>query len=261
MKTILDSQPHLKADLNKRYIRTVQYLILGQIELQEFKAARENIKLMRALKDNDGFDGIDIRVQTFTFSYVSELRLLERMGEHAKAVELVPAVLQGMEDLGTRLNKEYEIEFWYNLAVVHFGAGEVNKSLFWLNKVLNDPEPTLRQDIFAYARLFNLVVHYELGNYDLLEYIVRSTHRFLSKRHRALEVENALIDHIKKLARATQPSVKRDLFKSLHDELVRLFKDPNQSLVLKYFDFLCWARSKMDGISYSDAVRAGLKKA
>ncbi len=139
---------------------------------------------------------------------------------------------------------------------MHFGAGEVNKSLFWLNKVLNDPEPTLRQDIFAYARLFNLVVHYELGNFDLLEYIVRSTQRFLSKRHRALEVENALIDHIKKLARAQQPQLKRDLFKSLHDELVRLFKDPNQSLVLKYFDFLSWTQAKIEGISYGEVMKA-----
>ena len=261
VKSILDNHPHLKSDLAKRYVRTLQYIILGQIELEDFKSARENIKLMRSLKENEGFNGMDIIVQTFTASYVSELRLYDCMGEHAKAVELVPAILQGMEELGTRLNKEFEIEFWYNLAVVHFGAGEVNKSLFWLNKVLNDPEPTLRQDIFAYARLFNLVVHYELGNFDLLEYIVRSTQRFLSKRHRALEVENALIDHIKKLARSTQPSVKRDLFKSLHDELVRLFKDPNQSLVLKYFDFLCWTRAKMDGIPFSDAVRSGLKKA
>jgi hypothetical protein len=54
------------------------------------------------------------------------------------------------------------------------GGNEMNKALFWLNKVLNDNEPTLRQDIFTYARLFNLVVHYELGNFDLLEYIVRS---------------------------------------------------------------------------------------
>ncbi|MEO8069297.1 MAG: hypothetical protein ABI599_16485 [Flavobacteriales bacterium] len=261
VKSILDSHPHLRVDLAKRYVRTLQYIILGQIELEDFRSARENIKLMRSLKENEGFTGMDIIVQTFTASYVSELRLFDCMGEHGKAVELVPAVLQGMEELGTRLNKEYEIEFWYDLAVVHFGAGEVNKSLFWLNKVLNDPEPTLRQDIFAYARLFNLVVHYELGNFDLLEYIVRSTHRFLSKRHRALEVENALIDHIKKLARATQPNAKRDLFISLRDELLRLFKDPNQSLVLKYFDFLGWTRAKIEGIPFSDAVRAGLKKA
>ena len=36
-------------------------------------------------------------------------------------------------------------------------------------RCIDDPEPALRQDIFTYARLFNLVVHYELGNFELLE--------------------------------------------------------------------------------------------
>ena len=261
VRSILDTHPHLKADLTKRYIRTLQYIILGQIELEDFKSALENIKLMRSLKGNDGFQGIDIDVQTFTASTIAELHLHERMGEHRMALDLVPGILQSMEDFGPRLSKEYEIEFWFNLAVVHFGAGEVNKSLFWLNKVLNDPEPTLRQDIFAYARLFNLVVHYELGNYDLLEYIVRSTQRFLSKRHRALEVEVALIDHIKKAARSPKPNARRDMFISLNEKLLDLFKDPNQSLVLKYFDFLAWTRSKIDEMPFSEAVKRGLRKA
>ena len=110
-----------------------------------------------------------------------------------------------MEEMGERLHKEHELEFHFALARVHFGGGEMNKALFWLNKVLNDNEPTLRQDIFTYARLFNLVIHYELGNFDLLEYIVRSTQRFLSRRHRANQMEISLIEHIKKLARATEP--------------------------------------------------------
>jgi hypothetical protein len=133
----------------------------------------------------------------------------------------------------------------------------VNKSLFWLNKVLNDPEPTLRQDIFTYARLFNLIVHYELGNNDLLEYIVRSTHRFLSKRDRAHEVETLLIDHIKRLARMHEgpAHAKRDLYRSMKEQLQALLKDPNESTVLKYFDYLAWAESKADGVPFDEAVR------
>ena len=94
---------------------------------------------------------------------------------------------------GSDLAQPHEVEFYFGLALAHFGADKHNKALFWLNKVLNDTEQTLRQDIFTYARLFNLVVHYELANYDLLEYIVRSTQRFLSKRHRAHQVENLLV--------------------------------------------------------------------
>ena len=259
-KQILDEHPLLKSDLPKRYVRTLQYLVQCQIELGEFKEARENIRSMREVYKEDGFGGMDIQVQVFSASYLSELRMYDRMGDQTKALELVEPILKGLEEHADRLHKEYELEFYYTLACVHFGAGEVNKALFWLNKLLNDPEPTLRQDIFTYARLFNLVVHYELGNYDLLGYIVRSTHRFLNKRHRAHEVENVLIEHIKKLARAQSLSVKRDLYGSLYESMSKLMKDPKENTVLKYFDFLAWARSKTQGITYSDAVKASLKR-
>lgn len=258
VKTILDSNPQIKADLPKRYIRTLHYIINAQIELRQLDEARTNIALMRSLPDEEGFHGQSIASQVFVASYLSELRLLDRSGEHALAMELAAPIIEGMEALGNRLHKEHELEFYFALACAHFGAGEMNKALFWLNKVLNDNEPTLRQDIFTYARLFNLVVHYELGNYDLLEYIVRSTQRFMSKRQRAYQVEVLLIDHIKRLARANDPMVRRELFRSLDEQLNTLFKDPNEGVVLKYFDVRSWVRSRAAGISFSEAMKQTL---
>jgi hypothetical protein len=260
VKQILDEQTQLKADLPKRYVKALQYIIQCQIELGEFNEARENIRAMRQVNAEPGFGGIDIAVQTFQASYLSELRLYDRQGEYTKAVELVKPILQGLEDYANRLHKEHELEFYFTLACVHFGADQTNKSLFWLNKVLNDPEPTLRQDIFTNARLFNLLVHYELGNFDLLQYIVRSTHRFLSKRHRALGVENLMIDGIKKLSRMQKDTSKRETYKAMRDGLATLMTDPNESVVLKYFDFLSWAESKVENTSYANVVRAKAKK-
>ena len=257
VRSILDGHPKIRRDLPKRYVRTLNYIVLAEIELHRFDDAREHIEQIRSVSSMDGFGGIDIEVQTFNASFLCELWLLDRMGEHERALELVPPLLDGMEELGGRLHKEYEIEFHYALAVVHFGAGEVNKALFWLNKVLNDNEPTLRQDIFSYARLFNLIVHYELGNYDLLEYIVRSTQRFLSKKQRAHEVEVLLIDHIRRLARSDKEEERAALFDSLDEGLNDLFKDPNEGLIQKYFDVLAWVRSHREGITYSEDVKAG----
>ncbi|MBP7514494.1 MAG: hypothetical protein KA791_08105 [Flavobacteriales bacterium] len=261
VRQILDEHKQLKADLPKRYVRALQYIVQCQIELGEFKEARENIRLMRQLPVQDGFRGIDIAVQVFHASYLGELRLLDRMAEHEKAIGLVDGILHGLEEYGHRLHKEHQLEFYFNLACAHFGAGQVNKALFWLNKVLNDPEPTLRQDLFIYARLFNLLIHYELGNFDLLEYIVRSTHRFLNKRHRAHEVETLLMESIKKMARAQQPALKREHTLSLKNGLEELMKDPNASTVLKYFDFVSWAESQVEGVSFAEVVRGKLRKA
>lgn len=262
VREILDENPQIRADLPKRYIRTMHYIINGQIELRDLGSARENIAMLRKLPGTKGFEGLNIETQVFVASYLGELRLLDRSGEHLKAIKLADDILVGMERMGARLHKEHELEFYFALACAHFGGAEMNKALFWLNKVLNDNEPTLRQDIFTYARLFNLVVHYELGNFDLLEYIVRSTQRFLNKRQRAYQVEVTLIDTIKKLARATDPEVKSATFLDLRARLLELFKDPNESMVLKYFDVMAWVESHIEGVPFSEIVkRSGNVKA
>ena len=259
-KQIMDENPLIKNDLPKRYIRTLHYIINGQIELNQLEKARENIQLMRGLKEEAGFSGQNMETQIFVASYLSELRLYDRAGEFQKASALVEEVIAGMEEIGDRLHKEFELEFYFALACIHFGGGQYNKSLFWLNKVLNDNEPTLRQDIFTYARLFNLVVHYELGNFDLLEYIVRSTQRFLTRRHRAHQMETLLIDHVKKLARITDPVARKEKFRSLSVQATELFKDPNEGLVLKYFDVAAWIEAHVEGITFAEAVARKSKR-
>jgi len=256
-KRVLDNTPAIKTDPPKRYLRILHYIVNAQIELRDLKGAAENIHLIRSLAGADGFTGIGVDTAIFVAGYLGELRLLDRAGEYDKAVGLADEVLEGFERLGNRLPKEHELEFYFALACVHFGAGQQNKALFWLNKVLNDNEPTLRQDIFTYARLFNLVVHYELGNFDLLEYIVRSTQRFLSRRHRAHEVENLLIEHVKKLARTPDPDARTGLFKALHKQLGALLKDPNEGLVLKYFDMMAWVTAHAENTSFAEVVRRG----
>src|SRR5690606_32608825 len=250
--------PQLKKDLPKRYVRTLYYLIQCEIELGDHAHVKEDIATLRALTNKPGFGDIDINLLVFSNSYLSELRLYDRSGAFEKAVALEQSVMQGMERIGSQLPKEYELGFYFLLSTVNFGAGNMSRSLFWLNKVLNDPEPALRQDIFTYARLFNLVVHYELGNYELLEYIVRSTQRFLSKRHRAYGVEAALIEHIKKLARATTSEAKQALFSTLQERLDQLMKDPNESTVLKYFNFRAWVYAQVEQVPFAEMVRRGL---
>lgn len=255
VKEILDKHPLLKKDLPQRYVRTLYYLIQCEIELGDFAHVASDIEKLRELPGKTGFGDIDIRLLVFCNSWLSDLRYHDRAGAFAEGVLLEEEVMRGMALWDAQLPKEYELEFFFLLATLNFGAGNLSRSLFWLNKVLNDAEPALRQDIFTYARLFNLVVHYELGNYELLEYIVRSTQRYLSKRQRAYGVEAALIEHIKKLARSSSADAKRKLMVSLQSNFDELMRDPNESTVLKYFNFRAWVAAKVEGLPFDQVVK------
>ena len=106
--------------------------------------------------------------------------------------------------------------------------------------------------------MFNLVIHYELGNHDLLEYITKSTLRYLSKRQRDYHLEKVIIEYIRKFIRAVSIIDKKELFTAFSDEVGQLIQGPEEKVVLKYFDFIKWADSKIENALFAETVKKAI---
>lgn len=152
-----------------------------------------------------------------------------------------------------------ELLLTYNKAYSCFGIGDFKGALTYLNEVLNDNEQNLRQDIYSFARLFNLVIHYELGNYDFLEYVVKSTNRYLNKQERNYEIENACIKQIRKLSKTPVEVNRIEIFEKLNSDISRLLKDHNERVALEYFNIEAWVKSKIQKVSFEKAIQDSIK--
>jgi len=258
-REILDKNTKIKFDSGQRYVLTLSHLLRCYIDSKDFEKAKKLIEDLRALDGSKGFNSTDITVRIYTSSYNLELSLLHTMGEFDSSVNLIPKIEELQEYYGEKVSKEQEILLTYNKAYSYFGIGEFKKALFYINLVLNDNEQNLRQDIYSFSRLFNLVLHYELENYDFLEYIIKSTNRYFSKQERDFQVESVCIKHIRKLAKAVSASEKNEVLKAMKEDLQELLKDHNERVVLEYFNISAWVDSKLAKVSLSDAVKRQLK--
>jgi len=162
------------------------------------------------------------------------------------ANESIDEIKEGFKRFSGKISKVSEIFCYYNIARIYFGVGNYSDSLAWLNKILNDREVGIRQDLHCSTRILNLIVHYELGNYDLVEYRVTSTQRFLNKRGHLYKFETAFLNFFQK----TLPKIigQKELiiaFKELKKELEQIFKYPFERRALEYFDFISWLNGKI----------------
>jgi len=201
---------------------------------------------------------MDISVRIFSNSYDQELVLLHKMGEFEKSIALIPEIEKQLLKLRGKVSKEMEIQLTYNKAVSYFGVGEFKTSLQYINEVLNDNEQNLRQDIYSFSRLINLLVHYELENYDFLDYVIRSTNRYLSKHDRDYKIETLCIKHIRKLSKSHLEVNRMEIFESMRQEVADLLEDHHERVVLEYFDIVAWIDSKISKISFEEAVKKSL---
>jgi tetratricopeptide (TPR) repeat protein len=258
-REILDKNPNIKSDSGQRYVLTLSHLLRCYIDGKDFVKAQALINDLRGLEGTKGFNSTDITVRIFTITYNLELALFHAMGEFQKSVDLTPKIEALEEQFGDKVSKEQEILLTYNKAHSYFGVGDYKKALYYINLVLNDNEQNLRQDIYSFARLFNLVLHFELENYDFLEYIIKSTNRYFSKQERDFEVETVCIKHIRKLSKILSQNERIAVFVAMKEELDMLLQDHNEKVVLEYFNITAWVESKINKISMSEAVKKSLK--
>ncbi len=254
-KEILDNNPLIKLDTGSRYVMTLFHLLRCHVDSRNYDKARELIAEIRELQSKKGFNSIDLEVKIFGNSYIQELALLHAEGDFDGSLALIPVIEKQKTAYDEKLSKEMEILLAYNIAYTYFGVGDYKKALHYLNEVLNDNEQNLRQDVYSFARLFNLVIHFELENYDFLEYIIKSTNRYLNKHDRDYQVEIVFIKYLRKLAKVQSEVQRLEIFESLQEELKLLLEDHNERVVLEYFNVEAWVNSKIRKIPFDESVR------
>ena len=144
---------------------------------------------------------------------------------------------------------------------VYFGLGDYAKANYYLNQFLNKQEIDFRSDIQSFARIMRIIIHFELGNQDLLEYTIRSTYRILYKRKRLYKIESLILHFIrKKMSKINTPQNLIAAFKELKHEFEKISKDPfEKETLVAYFDFISWLRSKIENRPYAEIIRENAK--
>ena len=170
-------------------------------------------------------------------------------------MKLIDEIEIGISSFQNKLNKEQTILFYYRISYLYFGAGLHKDALKWVNKILNDNEQILRQDIYSFARLFNLILHYELNNYDLLDYIIKSTSRYLNKTEKNYRSEQVLIKHLKLLSNVTNEKEKTNLYIAAKNEFEILFKLKEEKIILQFIDVISWLNSKINNSSFEENIK------
>lgn len=144
----------------------------------------------------------------------------------------------------------------YLMAYVQFGAGNYSEALELLQEILNESRNDTRQDIQKAARILSLIIHHELGNTDLVPYVVRSTYRMLSNRDQLDRVDRTILTLLRKLPSMISAGDLVRAFGEARAELASASATPDEYRLLRYIDLDAWLTSKLDRRSFADIVRA-----
>ena len=222
-----------------------------QIRLGKFN---EFFTTLSAIRSIPGLSG-DNAVMVFLASNNLEIKFYAFTGQFEKSIQTIKNIEKGLKQYDPKLNLTNKLPIYYNIAYLYFGAGKYREALPWLNRILNEPTLDFFKTVGSYARILNLIIHYELGNTIGLENILSSAHRFLVKKNTLYKTESLMLKFMAKFLKAQNTPVLKEMFRKLKIELVKMEEDSFERKALDNFDFLSWIDSKIDNRPFGEIVR------
>lgn len=194
------------------------------------------------------------RVEVFFYSSVPELSFCNETLDANRGLRAVKEIEAEYEKLGNNIPPQQRIILFYFISTNCFVRGDYAEASKWLGRLINMPNVDLSQDYQCYGRVINLIVQYELGNIDSIEYALKSTYHFLAKREKVYKYEKIILDYMRKSFRIRSNNELMELFVFMKKDLLLIRDDPFEENAFDAFNFLPWLASKIENITYAEAA-------
>lgn len=220
----------------------------------------ENQDFLASAREAEGLPGLPsgLRVKIERITYMQKLLYMLNFGEYPETTMLIEEILDWLDSKKKLLSKAPVLIFYYNISTFYFVNSEFREANRVLLLILNFSAGPEREDIRDFARLFQLVLHYELGDTDLQYYLLRSAKRYFRRTQKLDDVESALITFFKKSLKLPNPDQK-----ALHELKIRLQEILSDSTLrnpLGMQELLMWVNAKIEGTSLKEWNEARLKR-
>jgi hypothetical protein len=191
----------------------------------------------------------NIRMLMFIGPSTLSLKMLIDKGEFEKGTGEEEEIRKNLDEYNNKLNPVDKLTCIYFLAYVYFGAGKYQEALFLLNTILN--EKNEYPGITESSMILILIIHFELKNFELLEYLIKSVYRRLRKQKTLNESQRELILFFKKTADAVSEKELKVIFKETKKRITNL----KNSWLAEYFDIESWLESKITGKPFANIMK------
>lgn len=193
------------------------------------------------------------------YKYIHSIERHYLEGTFSEGLSLVPEIMKLIESDQHHWDHHRELVFYYRIACLYFGSGDNSRAIDYLNRIINQRNPDYREDIQVFARILNLIAHFELGNAQLVEYQVKSVYRFLAKVENLQEVQREIFRFLRKTPRMRASEMKKEFIR-LKKELTKLQNEAFERRPFLYLDIISWLESKIEERSVQEVIQEKFKR-
>ncbi|MHB1921617.1 MAG: hypothetical protein ACYCOO_05215 [Chitinophagaceae bacterium] len=243
---LFETFPTLKQTDIGLYIKALHNLLTAHFYTSNHpKFFQELAVLENFMQQNQ--ENFDENTRTTANVYLFTARINRHFleGSFSEGLKLVPGIQLFISDNYLKVDQHRLMVFYYKIACMYFGSGDNDHSLDYLNKIIQLRAGDLHSDIQCFARILHLIAHFEMENFTLLEYLVKSVYHFIAKHQDLGLVIIEIMSFLRKNL-DVPPMELRNGFIELKDRLLQLSRNPFEKRSFLYLDIISWLESKIE---------------
>lgn len=236
------------------YIKGLHNLLNAHFTLRNNAGFKKTLSLLEDFRNSHVVKLSDNnKIQVFVYLYISKINQHFLEGTFNDGLKIVKEITDRLEEYELFLDQHRTLIFYYKIASLYFGAGDFDNAIEFLNKIING-KVALRNDLHCYARLLHLIAHYELGNFQLLEYLIRSVYRFMAKMQNLSHVEEEMFKFLRNSFYLSAKELKPE-FEKLLNTIKQFENNKFETRAFAYLDIISWLESKVNDKPVYEIIR------
>lgn len=235
------------------YIKGLHNLLNAHFDLRNYAQFEVTLKKFEVFAETPFANHHD-NFRIHNFVYISSAKINQHLmkGSFSAGLSLVPAIEEKLEEYALYIDRHRVLVFNYKIATLNFGSGKFEESIDYLQKIING-HADMRNDLQCYARLLHLMAHYELGNTDIMEYLIKSVYRFMARMQNLTSLEETIFKFLRSSFHVPKQRMKPEMEKFL-EKIKKFEKDRFETRAFAYLDVVSWVEGKVQGKTMSRII-------
>ena len=246
--------------LNPVFFLKGNHYLLESLYMLKYKSKFKKYLLLleETIKDPRFPVNDNIASLSFLYLYNNKLNYHILEGTFSESEYLIPEILGKLKLHSEHLDEHHEMLFYYKIASIYFGNEKYAECILYLEKIINNKNLSMREDLMCFSRLLCLIAHYELGKDYYLENQLKNTYKFLLKMNDLHEVQKEIMRFMKNLNSIYPSDIKKEFVK-MRERFIELEKNTYEKRAFLYLDIISWLESKIENRKISDIIKEKAK--
>ena len=239
---LYDHNPHIKEVDEKNYFIVSLNYLNTLYRIGDYHTLKEKLVLF----EKNTFKDTETQRLFYSRLLLLKLAYCEISGDFKDFDKTVKTIEKDFSNPDYEISPiEWRLKF-YNFVKLYIIKGDYQKAQTWVIELLNLPKTEQQSDLQRFAELLQILIHYQLGDEMLLDYLNTTVKRRMSQQNKLYPYEKLFLDLFNKLTHAL-PNKRNGILQKYLVKCRALFEEESKFHTSKvYFDLPYWIEATLE---------------